>query len=160
MSREGHQNLFMCFAFIGFFSVPRGVCKGFFAILDEEYDDVAEENLNPMHHRIAPLETAVDTAVATSNDVSTLEARPSLSAIIFLYRFLGLRKDWKHLSPNFGVGNARKTHGRNVKLGLDLDGRNRARVIAESLARVIAAIRITSVRWRSYLPLKTQNWSS
>ena len=38
-----------------------------------------------------------------------------------------------------------------------LDGRNRARVIAESLARVIAAIRITSVRWRSYLPPKTQN---
>ena len=37
-----------------------------------------------------------------------------------------------------------------------LDGRNRAIVIAESLARVIAAIRITSVRWRSYLPLKTQ----
>ena len=39
----------------------------------------------------------------------------------------------------------------------DLDGRNRARAIADSLARVIAAIRITSVRWRSYLPLKTQN---
>ena len=38
-----------------------------------------------------------------------------------------------------------------------LDGRNRARVIAESLARVIAAIRITSVHWRSYLPLETQN---
>ena len=38
-----------------------------------------------------------------------------------------------------------------------LDGRNRARVSAESLARVLAAIRITSVRWRSYLPLKTQN---
>ena len=36
----------------------------------------------------------------------------------------------------------------------DLDGRNRARVIAESLARVIAAIRITSVRWWSYLPPK------
>ena len=33
-----------------------------------------------------------------------------------------------------------------------LDGRNRAIVIAESLARVIAAIRIASVRWRSYLP--------
>ena len=38
-----------------------------------------------------------------------------------------------------------------------LDGRNRARVIAESLARIIAAIRITSVRWQSYLPLKTQH---
>ena len=37
-----------------------------------------------------------------------------------------------------------------------LDGRNRARVIAESLARITAAIRITSVHWRSYLPLKTQ----
>ena len=37
-----------------------------------------------------------------------------------------------------------------------LDGRNRARVTAESLARVIAAIRITSVHWRSYLPQKTQ----
>ena len=33
-----------------------------------------------------------------------------------------------------------------------LDGRNRARVIAESLARVIAAIRITSAHLRSYLP--------
>ena len=38
-----------------------------------------------------------------------------------------------------------------------LDGRNRAIVIAESLARVIAAIRIASVRWRSYLSLKAQN---
>ena len=35
-----------------------------------------------------------------------------------------------------------------------LDGQNRAIVIAESLARVIAAIRIASVRWRSYLPPK------
>ena len=42
---------------------------------------------------------------------------------------------------------------------LSLDGRNRARVIAESLARIIAAIRITSVRWRSYLPLKHRIWS-
>ena len=32
----------------------------------------------------------------------------------------------------------------------------KAIVIAESLARVVAAIRITSVRWWSYLPLKTQ----
>ena len=37
-----------------------------------------------------------------------------------------------------------------------LDGLNRAIVIAELLARVIAAIRITSVRWGSYLPLETQ----
>ena len=29
--------------------------------------------------------------------------------------------------------------------------------IAESLARVIAAIRIASVRWRSYLPPKQRN---
>ena len=35
-----------------------------------------------------------------------------------------------------------------------LDERNRAIVIAESPERVIAAIRITSARWRSYLPLK------
>ena len=35
-----------------------------------------------------------------------------------------------------------------------LDGRTFAIVIAESLARVIAAIRIASVRWRSYLPRK------
>ena len=35
-----------------------------------------------------------------------------------------------------------------------LDGRNRAIAIAASLARVIAAIRIASVRWRSYLPRK------
>ena len=41
-----------------------------------------------------------------------------------------------------------------------LDGRNRAIVIAESLARVIAAIRITSVHWQSYLPLKHRIWSS
>ena len=38
-----------------------------------------------------------------------------------------------------------------------LDVQNLAIVIAESLARVIAAIRITSVRWRSFRPLKTQN---
>ena len=34
--------------------------------------------------------------------------------------------------------------------------RNRAIVIAESLARVIAAIRIASARWRSYLPQNTE----
>ena len=38
-----------------------------------------------------------------------------------------------------------------------LDGRNRAIVIAESLARVITAIRIASVRWPSYLPPKHRN---
>ena len=37
-----------------------------------------------------------------------------------------------------------------------LDGRNCERVIAESLARVTAAIRIASVRWRSNLPPETQ----
>ena len=36
-----------------------------------------------------------------------------------------------------------------------LDGRNRAVVIAESLARVIAAIRIASAHWSSYLPPNT-----
>ena len=41
-----------------------------------------------------------------------------------------------------------------------LDGRNRAIVIAESLARVIAAIRIASVRWSSYLLSKHRIWSS
>ena len=41
-----------------------------------------------------------------------------------------------------------------------LDGRNRAIVIAESLARVIAAIRIASIRWQSYLPRKHRNQSS
>ena len=41
-----------------------------------------------------------------------------------------------------------------------LDGRNRAIVIAESLARVIAAIRTTSVRWRSCLPPKHRDCSS
>ena len=44
----------------------------------------------------------------------------------------------------------------------NLDGRSRAIVIAESLARVIAAIRIASVRWSSYIythiyPPKTQD---
>ena len=39
-----------------------------------------------------------------------------------------------------------------------LDGRNRAIAIAESLARVIAAIRIASVRWRSDLPPKHRNY--
>ena len=38
-----------------------------------------------------------------------------------------------------------------------LDGQNRAIVIAESLARVIAAIRIASVRWRSHLARKHRN---
>ena len=40
-----------------------------------------------------------------------------------------------------------------------LDGRNRAIVIAKSLERVIAAIRITSIRWRSYLAQKHRIWS-
>ena len=38
-----------------------------------------------------------------------------------------------------------------------LDGRNRARVIAEPPARIIAAIGIASVRWRPYLLPTTQN---
>ena len=38
-----------------------------------------------------------------------------------------------------------------------LDGRDRAIVTAEWLVRVITTIRITSVRWRSYFPSKTQN---
>ena len=37
-----------------------------------------------------------------------------------------------------------------------LDGRNRTIVVAESLARVLVAIGIASVCWRSYLPPKTQ----
>ena len=41
----------------------------------------------------------------------------------------------------------RKIPGKILQNLYNLDGRNRARVIAESLARVIAAIRITSVRW-------------
>ena len=40
---------------------------------------------------------------------------------------------------------------------LVLDGRNRAIVIAEPLASVIAAIRTTSVHWWSNLPQNTQN---
>ena len=43
-----------------------------------------------------------------------------------------------------------------VQVG-NLDGRNRAIVVAESLARVIVAIRIASVRWRSYLPPQHRN---
>ena len=38
-----------------------------------------------------------------------------------------------------------------------LAGRIRAIVIAESLARVIAAIQVASVRWSSYFPPKTQD---
>ena len=45
----------------------------------------------------------------------------------------------------------------SCNLAPDLHGQNRVRVTTESLGRVIAAIRITSVRWRSYLPPKTQN---
>ena len=37
-----------------------------------------------------------------------------------------------------------------------LDGRTRVIVAGESLARVIAVIRITSVRWRPYLPPNTE----
>ena len=50
----------------------------------------------------------------------------------------------------------RKWQCRIQPLG-SLDGRNRAIVIAESLARVIAAIRIASVRWWSYLNLRAEN---
>ena len=57
-----------------------------------------------------------------------------------------------------GLAGGREEHRpkNTVSLGKrhDLDGRNRAIVIAESLARVIAAIRIASIRWRSYLPRK------
>ena len=42
---------------------------------------------------------------------------------------------------------------RGIKRFLTLDGGDRAMDIAESLARVVAAIRISSVRWQSYLPL-------
>ena len=38
----------------------------------------------------------------------------------------------------------------------ELDGQNRVIVIAESLARIVAAIRITSVGWRSHLPPNTE----
>ena len=54
----------------------------------------------------------------------------------------------------------RRSPAKSGKVGqslANLDGRNRARVIAESLARVVTAIRINSARWRSNLPLKTQN---
>ena len=44
-----------------------------------------------------------------------------------------------------------------VASDLPLDGRNCSIVIAELLARVIAAIRIASVRWRLYLPRKHRN---
>ena len=40
----------------------------------------------------------------------------------------------------------------SCEIGRLIDGRNHAIVIAEPLARVLAAIRIASVRWRSYLP--------
>ena len=46
---------------------------------------------------------------------------------------------------------------RKPQMFADLDGRNRAIVIAESLARVIAAIRIASVRSLAVIsPPKTQ----
>ena len=41
-----------------------------------------------------------------------------------------------------------------------LDVQNRVIVIAESPARAIAANRVTSVRWRSYLPPKQRKQSS
>ena len=62
--------------------------------------------------------------------------------------------------PHSGQPNrqSRQTHPcsdlRNSTHTHALDGRNRAIVVAESLARVIVAIRIASVRWRSYLPPK------
>ena len=58
--------------------------------------------------------------------------------------------------PKVGPGASLHVFGSIPLLVVRLDGRHRARVIAESLARVIAAIRITSVRWWSYLPQKTQ----
>ena len=61
--------------------------------------------------------------------------------------FRGLRLECKHWV----------LHSPDLQLIEALDGRNRARVIAESLARVIAAIRIASVHWRSHFPLKTKN---
>ena len=52
------------------------------------------------------------------------------------------------------------THIELINWFAGLDERHRERVIAESLARVIAAIRIASVRWRSYISPKPWNESS
>ena len=64
---------------------------------------------------------------------------------------------------NLGVSpwdNEKGKEKRAMELIVDLDGRNRDIVIAESLARVIAAIRIASVRWWSYLPREHRSQSS
>ena len=61
----------------------------------------------------------------------------------------GNRKRWNHFSRNRN-GN----RNRRNRFSRTLDGPNRAIVIAESLATVIAAIRIASFRWSSYLPPK------
>ena len=58
--------------------------------------------------------------------------------------------------PRTSGGHSRGCPGPKLRSLIVLDGRNCARLIAESLAIVIAVIRITSVRWRSYLLPKTQ----
>ena len=85
-------------------------------------------------------------------------SRPEIVGISLQYHFLeptffhadflltGKIKRCFHLSPPSLVGH----------FSGSLDGRNRSIVIAELLARVIVAIRIANLRWRSYLPLKTQ----
>ena len=58
----------------------------------------------------------------------------------------------QHAGCKHDSGMDNSANGKRVKLPvLTLDGRNRTMLFTESLARVIAAIRITRVRWRSYL---------
>ena len=76
------------------------------------------------------------------------------------YRCPSKNPSKKHLP----LKNLLRTRLRSMLLHLacTLDGRNliHAIVIAESLARVIAVIRIASVRWQSYLRPKHRNYSS
>ena len=82
------------------------------------------------------------------------EIRASASTVAALFSKVGI------ISATSRQGEiCLKTSEKNQR-ATTLDGRNRAIVIAESLATVIAAIRIASVRWSSYLPRKHRIWSS
>ena len=99
-----------------------------------------------------------------SRTCSPYDFSPGLRGSFILRRtFFSRRSEAASWSPRTVRGPSRSQSQRTkdrLTSNTNLDGRNRARLIAESLARVIPAIRITSVRWRSYLPLKHRISSS
>ena len=63
------------------------------------------------------------------------------------------------VAPQSRGGASQVLYNGVVQNSYNLDGRNRAIVIAQSLARLFAAIRLTSLRWRSFGDPQHRRWS-